>query len=165
MPSEEDLSFILSEELWTEHSGKTRGIPEATARILSLIRPAFEAKDAEIEIEREVCKQRGIMIREEAARADALQAKLAQAVAIATEKTEVEIRRNDDGTIDEVVACGAKVHLEQMDKGSWYLGIYSGAGEAWQFWLYTNKPDRTVIAINDEHSPARSASAAARGSR
>lgn len=89
---------------------------------------------------------------------EAQQAKLAQAV-----EAKVEIRRNDDGTIDEVVASGSSVHLEQLDKGSWHLGIYSAAGDAWQFWLSTDKPGRTGIAINHEHSPARSAAGAARG--
>lgn len=92
------------------------------------------------------------------ARALAAEAKLAQAV-----EAKVEIRRNDDGTIDEVVASGSSVHLEQLDKGSWYLGIYSAAGAAWQFWLSTDKPGRTGITINHEHSPARSAAASIRG--
>ena len=35
-----------------------------------------------------------------------------------------EIRRNDDGSLDEVVACRPRfVHLEQMDTDSWWLRI------------------------------------------
>ena len=40
-------------------------------------------------------------------------------------KASWEVRRNDDGTIDEIVAEGCVIHLEQMDKGSWYLGLYA----------------------------------------
>ena len=37
-----------------------------------------------------------------------------------------EVRLNADGTLDEVVAFGAYVHLEQMSAGDWWLGIESG---------------------------------------
>jgi len=33
----------------------------------------------------------------------------------------VEIRRNPDGSLDEIVASGAAVHLEQMDHDEWCL--------------------------------------------
>ena len=125
MPSAEEIEAEIR-----PMSYEGADLTECVERILSLIRPAFEAQ----------------------------QAKLAQAV-----EAKVEIRRNDDGTIDEVVASGSSVHLEQLDKGSWHLGIYSAAGDAWQFWLSTDKPGRTGIAINHEHSPARSAAGAARG--
>ena len=36
-----------------------------------------------------------------------------------------EIRRNEDGTIDEIVVSGVDLHIEQMDKGYWWMGIYS----------------------------------------
>ncbi len=35
----------------------------------------------------------------------------------------VEIRRNPDGSIDEVVAPEAFIHLEQMDHDAWHLVI------------------------------------------
>lgn len=40
----------------------------------------------------------------------------------------IEVRRNPDGTLDEIVAGdttgdGLCVHLEQMDSGVWWLGI------------------------------------------
>lgn len=34
----------------------------------------------------------------------------------------VEVRKNPDGTLDEVVGSGY-VHLEQMDSGHWWIGI------------------------------------------
>ncbi len=33
----------------------------------------------------------------------------------------VEVRRNDDGSLDEIVAHNAFVHLERVDKDSWWL--------------------------------------------
>lgn len=39
----------------------------------------------------------------------------------------IEIRRNDDGTIDEVlffVGIRCVFHLEQNSKHSWYFGLY-----------------------------------------
>lgn len=35
----------------------------------------------------------------------------------------IEVRRNEDGTLDEIVAEGCSVHLEQMDVGSWWLAV------------------------------------------
>lgn len=34
-----------------------------------------------------------------------------------------EIRRNEDASLDEVVAHNAGFHLEQMDKGHWWMSI------------------------------------------
>ena len=36
-----------------------------------------------------------------------------------------EVRLNEDGTLDEIVAFGAYVHLEQMDDGHWWLAVES----------------------------------------
>lgn len=39
----------------------------------------------------------------------------------------IEVRRNDDGTIDEVLLYVGErcvFHLEQMSKRSWYFGVY-----------------------------------------
>ena len=39
----------------------------------------------------------------------------------------LEIRRNDDGTLDEIVATGASVHLEQMGGNHWWMLIEAGS--------------------------------------
>ena len=39
----------------------------------------------------------------------------------------LEIRRNDDGTLDEIVATGASVHLEQMGGNHWWMSIEAGS--------------------------------------
>lgn len=41
-------------------------------------------------------------------------------------KDEIEVRRNADGSLDEIVASGVTVHLEQMSEKSWWLGIDKG---------------------------------------
>lgn len=38
----------------------------------------------------------------------------------------VEVRTNDDGTLDEIVAKGVTVHIEQMSDTEWWMGIYKG---------------------------------------
>lgn len=49
-------------------------------------------------------------------------------------KGTIEVRRNDDGTVDEVEmrdAFGRRlIYLEQMDKGAWFLGLYVPDGLA-----------------------------------
>ena len=52
-----------------------------------------------------------------------------------TDRATVEIRRNDDGSIDEVVADAKFVHIEQMSDDGWYIGIDAADGHCWQFWL------------------------------
>ena len=41
-------------------------------------------------------------------------------------KTAPEIRRNSDGTLDEIVASGCEFHLEQMSAGLWWMSIRAG---------------------------------------
>jgi hypothetical protein len=36
----------------------------------------------------------------------------------------IEVRRNEDGTLDEIVAKNCDIHLEQMTNNVWWLGIY-----------------------------------------
>ncbi len=42
---------------------------------------------------------------------------------IARKPLPLEVRRNDDGSLDEVVCAGAYVHLEQMSTSHWWLGV------------------------------------------
>ena len=44
----------------------------------------------------------------------------------------VEIRRNTDGTLDEIVANNiAQIHVEQMDNRHWWMGLYAHDGNSW----------------------------------
>lgn len=36
----------------------------------------------------------------------------------------IEVRRRDDGSLDELVAKDCMVHLEQMGPGVWWLAVY-----------------------------------------
>jgi len=40
-----------------------------------------------------------------------------------TPKEIIDVRRNKNQTLDEIVSVNCFVHLEQMDKNSWWLGI------------------------------------------
>jgi hypothetical protein len=46
-----------------------------------------------------------------------------------------EIRRNPDGTIDEICADGVFFHLEQMDNGAWLIGLTYQDGRSARIWL------------------------------
>ena len=35
----------------------------------------------------------------------------------------IEIRRNEDGSLDEIVARDVAIHLEQMSDGHWWMSI------------------------------------------
>lgn len=41
----------------------------------------------------------------------------------------IEVRRNPDGSLDEIVAVGASIHLEQMDGKCWWLCVTKGGEE------------------------------------
>ena len=56
----------------------------------------------------------------------------------------MEIRRNPDGTVDEIVAHGATVHLEQMDSGLWFLYVEQDGQEARCFLASKRKIAATV---------------------
>jgi hypothetical protein len=50
----------------------------------------------------------------------------------------MEVRLNDDKTIDEIVAEDVKwFHLEQMDDGAWWMGISRANGERLMVNLFT----------------------------
>lgn len=67
----------------------------------------------------------------------------------------VEIRRNDDGSIDEVLLFVGErcvFHLEQMSKRSWYFGLYPQPGDSGaergveQFYINADKRVRVGYA-------------------
>lgn len=47
----------------------------------------------------------------------------------------VEIRRNPDGSIDEIVAKAANLHIEHMTDDGWFMGLDMPDGSYWQFWF------------------------------
>src|ERR1039458_4437714 len=70
-----------------------------------------------------------------------------------TDSSSVEIRfqgRLEDGrpALDEVVATGAAVHLEQMDHNQWWMGIQSG-GRDFHLW-FTLEDGRLSVHLSDQ---------------
>ena len=68
-----------------------------------------------------------------------------------------EIRRNPDGSIDEIVAEGCVVHLEQMSGKGWYLGIYadhSPAASLLQVDIYSKSRVHVVDKFGPDEYPA-----------
>ena len=41
-------------------------------------------------------------------------------------KQHVEVRLNEDGSIDEIVIDNCYIHIEQMSNGHWWIGIGAG---------------------------------------
>ena len=66
----------------------------------------------------------------------------------------VTIRRNDDGSIDEIVAQDCAIHVEQMDGNSWYMGLQASDGSYWQFWFGAKNRKSLVEFRHTETSPA-----------
>ena len=55
-----------------------------------------------------------------------------------------EIRKNADGTLDEIVASECEFHLEQMASDQWWMSIRSGGVDT-HITLYT-KRNATIMA-------------------
>ena len=66
----------------------------------------------------------------------------------------VEIRRNDDGSIDEIIASGCSVHIEQMSDDGWFMGIEAADGSYWQFWFGAKNMRSHVGFRHTEMMPA-----------
>lgn len=65
----------------------------------------------------------------------------------------MEIRKNDDGTLDEVFAPVVQnFHLEQMDDGHWWLG-FEADGRSWHMNFHAR--GKITARISDE-GPAES---------
>lgn len=62
-----------------------------------------------------------------------------------TDRDAVEIRRNPDGSIDEIVAHGADLHIEQMSDDGWYMGLQMPDGTDWQFWFGSKNGKSHVV--------------------
>ena len=45
----------------------------------------------------------------------------------------IEIRRNSDGSIDEIVAQGCDLQIEQMTDDGWSMEITFPSGDLWLF--------------------------------
>lgn len=59
-----------------------------------------------------------------------------------------EIRRNSDGTLDEIVAGNVHVHLEQMRDDMWWLGLSRGMNTL-HVYLWRKK-QHIIATVDDE---------------
>ena len=78
------------------------------------------------------------------------------------EQTEIKFEKDDskleirtqgtlpDGrpALDEIVAAGAYVHLEQMDHDQWWMGIEAG-GKLFHLW-FTSEDGRLCVRLSDQ---------------
>lgn len=62
-----------------------------------------------------------------------------------------KVRRNEDGTLDEVVADGCYFHLEQMSDSAWWLVVDSG-GVAVSVNLFTKRGAKILATYDVDHS-------------
>lgn len=68
----------------------------------------------------------------------------------------VEIRRNDDGSIDEIVAKGCDLHIEQMSNDGWFIGVAASDGGFYsQFWMGAKNRRSHVEVRHTETIPKR----------
>lgn len=47
----------------------------------------------------------------------------------------IEIRPDDKGAIDEIVAKRCDVHVERMSDSGWFMGLTAANGDYHQFWF------------------------------
>jgi hypothetical protein len=59
----------------------------------------------------------------------------------------IEVRRNSDGSLDEVVADGCSVHLEQMDGCAWFLAVERDGHEA-KVWFRSTRKIVTYVEVD-----------------
>ena len=69
----------------------------------------------------------------------------------------IEVRRHEDGTLDEIVAGDPKVtgvvlHIEQMDSNRWGIGIYHG-GYRQVVWLSARGKIHASSEMDDDPDP------------
>ena len=62
----------------------------------------------------------------------------------------LEIRRNKDGSLDEIVCSGAFVHLAQMDSNYWWMMIEKD-GQTVHVNFFSKQPI-SVLAEKDDES-------------
>jgi len=66
----------------------------------------------------------------------------------------IEIRTNDDGSIDEIIARDCTMYIEQLSDNDWFLGIEAADGSYWQFWFGARNGKSFVDVKQTEMVPA-----------
>lgn len=77
---------------------------------------------------------------------------------VAKKRKDVEIRRKGkDDHIDEIVAFGCTVHVEQMSADGWFMSITAADGSYHQFWFGSKNRKTAVEFRHTETVPAKAA--------
>ena len=67
----------------------------------------------------------------------------------------LEIRFDDAGAIDEIVAVGCAIHIEQMSDDGWFLLIEDRKGGEHRFWLGSkNRRAHVEVRHTESTEPA-----------
>ena len=67
----------------------------------------------------------------------------------------LEIRPNDDGTLDEICASGiANLHMEQMDADTYWMRLDYADGSADVIWMHRRRVREDGMRFMHEHEEA-----------
>ena len=66
----------------------------------------------------------------------------------------IEIRPDDKGAIDEIVAKSCDVHVERMSDSGWFMGLTAANGDYHQFWFGAANVKTKVEFRRTETTPA-----------
>lgn len=69
-----------------------------------------------------------------------------------------EIRRNADGSLDEIVIQQCTVHLEQMDDNAWWLGLTQGR-DTLHLWIVADDNGNLSIGVQEDEIGCRTVTA------
>lgn len=69
-------------------------------------------------------------------------------------KADIEVRKNPDGSIDEIVANAKFFHIEQMGATHWWIGVDLPDGRLWHVNLHSKASIR--IHAEEAHGPTAS---------
>ena len=123
------------------HGTLKKGVAAEGRETLAAIRVALDAS------EKPAVEEAGGALRTRVERAeaerDALRAAFSGIIAVPPDHH--EIRRNDDNTVDEVIAW-AWVHVEQMDRNHWWMSLDTPGGRLLHLHFYA----KGAIALNVE---------------
>lgn len=65
-----------------------------------------------------------------------------------------EVRCNPDGTVDEIVADGVSVHLEQLRDGQWWMMLSAPDGTALRV-VFTTRRGAAIVALAESEEGPR----------
>jgi len=67
-----------------------------------------------------------------------------------------EIRKNDDATVDEVIACHPRFfHLEQMADDHWWMAVNTDVDQEIHINLSAKSPIKALVEVQPESPPSR----------